>query len=74
MTKPVARKPLPQFNSLQESVDYYSKYGKLQYWGVIDIGCKFYSLDVVDGRLLRLKLYDDGRVEELIIPKGPISK
>lgn len=60
-----AKKPLPQFGSLQESRDFFSKYGELKFWGVLDIGCRFYSLDVIDGRHLELKLYDDGRVEEL---------
>jgi hypothetical protein len=67
MSKPVARKPLPQFNSWQESVEFYSKYGDLKYKGMLDIGCRFYSLDTIDGRYLRLKFWDDGRVEELII-------
>jgi hypothetical protein len=60
-----ARKPLPQFNSAQESVEYYSQYGDLQYWGQLDFGCRFYTLDTTDGRRLRLKMWEDGRVEEL---------
>jgi len=67
MGKPKARKPLPQFSSRQESVEFYSKYGELIYWGNLETGCLFYTLDVIDGRKLRLKFWENGRVEELVI-------
>lgn len=60
-----ARKPLPQFSSLEESIDFYGKYGDLQYWGNLEVGCLFYTLDVIDGRKLRLKFWESGKVEEL---------
>lgn len=66
MGKPQARKPLPQFSSLKESIDFYSKYGELTYWGNIEPGCLYYSLDVIDGRKLKLLLWHSGKVEELV--------
>lgn len=65
------KKPLPQFNSLDEAKAFYSKYGSLTPHGRIgqNYECMLYTYKVKDGRLMRLKLYDDGRVEELEIPK-----
>lgn len=68
MGKPKARKPLPQFKSLKESQEFYAKYGEMKYWGRIGEVCEacLYSLNVIDGRTMRLLLYDDGKVEELV--------
>jgi hypothetical protein len=65
MGKPKARKPLPQFSSRQESEEFYAKYGELESWGQLMDGSTLYTLKVRDGRLLRLKFFDDGKVEEL---------
>ena len=61
------KKPLPQFSSLNESREYYSQYGKLTYWGRLGIRCDeyLYGLDVIDGRHMTLKMYEDGRVEAI---------
>ena len=61
-----ARKPLPQFGSWEESVAFYKKYGQLKYWGRLYRGCRYYTLDTIDGRHLELKVFDDGKVEELL--------
>lgn len=60
------KKPLPQFSSLDESRDFYSKYGKLVYQGRLGIRCDeyLYSLDVIDGKMITLIFYEDGRVRE----------
>lgn len=66
------KKPLPQFKSHDEAIAYYSKYGEFDKpHGRIgeNYECVLYTYKVKDGRTLRLKIYDDGRVEELVIPK-----
>lgn len=66
------KKPLPQFNSLAEAKAFYEKYGKFDpAHGRIgqNYECVLYTYRVNDGRVMKLKLYDDGRVEELEIPK-----
>lgn len=59
------KKPLPQFNSHDEAVDYYSKYGKLEYFGHAGYKGEYcvYNYHVRDGRLLRINIYESGRVE-----------
>lgn len=69
------KKPLPQFNSLAESLAFYKQYGELIPGGRDgDRGERhLYTYNVKDGRVLHLNFYKDGRVEELKIPKtGPI--
>jgi len=63
------KKPLPQFSSLNESVEFYSQYGKLEYQGRLGLRAEEYlhRYDVIDGRRMTLVLYEDGRVRE--IPK-----
>ncbi|WDI05028.1 hypothetical protein PUW25_26020 (plasmid) [Paenibacillus urinalis] len=58
-------KPLPQFDSLDEAVKYYEKYGELIYFGRSGLNYEYcvYNYRVRDGRLLRMNIYNDGRVE-----------
>lgn len=57
------KKPLPQFNSFEEAKEFYSKYGRLEYFGRVG-QYRLYVYHVNDGRKLRLLIYNDGRVED----------
>lgn len=61
----MTKKELPQFKSGKEAVAYYERFGKLEYFG--RAGAKYeycvYNYHVKDGRLLRINIYDDGKVE-----------
>jgi hypothetical protein len=67
------KKTLPQFNSLEEAQTYFSKYGKLEYFGRGGHMYEYciYNYKVKDGRLLRINIYNNGKVEERIAPKLP---
>lgn len=67
----MTKKPLPQFNSLAEAKAYYNKYGKLSPpFGRIGPRAEYnlYLYHVIDGRVMRLLITNDGKVEQLIIP------
>lgn len=59
------RKPLPQFNSLREAIEFFDKYGKLEFFGREgrDFEYCVYKYHVRDGRVLRLNIYMNGKVE-----------
>lgn len=68
------KKPLPQFNSHAEAIEFYSKYGKFDPphpHGRIGANYEWllYTYKVRDGRRMALKISNDGRVEEHVIPK-----
>lgn len=56
---------LPQFSSLEEAKSYYSKYGKLVYFGRAGRHYEYcvYNYYVRDGRVLKLNIHDNGKVE-----------
>ena len=60
---------LPQFNSLNEAIQYYSQYGRLEYFGRAGDMYEYciYNYHVRDGRLLNINIYDDGRVVERVV-------
>lgn len=59
---------LLQFNSLDEAIEFYSKYGRLEFFGRGGDRYEYciYNYHVRDGRLLRINIYDSGKVEERI--------
>lgn len=67
------KKELPQFNSLAEAKAYYVKYGRLEYFGRGGANYEYciFNYHVKDGRLLRINIYDSGKVEERIMPPLP---
>lgn len=67
------QKPLPQFNSLAEAVTFYEKYGRLEFFGRGGPMAEYciYNYHVKDGRLLRINIYNSGKVEERIMPPLP---
>ena len=66
-------KPLPQFNSLAEAKAYYEKYGRLEYFGRGGRMAEYciFNYHVKDGRMLRINIYDSGKVEERVNPPIP---
>lgn len=67
------KKPLPQFNSLAEAKAYYGKFGRLQYFGRggDDHKAGIYTYHVKDGRVLRIYIYENGKVEEIVTKRNP---
>lgn len=67
------KKQLPQFNSLAEAIAYYEKYGRLEFFGRGGAMAEYciYNYHVKDGRLLRINIYNSGKVEERIMPPLP---
>ncbi|OBZ13350.1 hypothetical protein [Bacillus sp. FJAT-26390] len=56
-------KSLPQFKSAQEAMTYFEKYGRLEYFGRGTDMARIINYHVKDGRLLRIYIYDNGKVE-----------
>lgn len=59
------RKPLPQFTSLEEAIEFFERYGELEFFGRAGKDHEYcvYLYRVKDGRVLKLNIYDSGKVE-----------
>ncbi|OPH61858.1 hypothetical protein BC351_01040 [Paenibacillus ferrarius] len=56
---------IPKFNSHEEALVYFNKWGKLTFFGKIggfDDGYYVYTFDHFDGRQFFLDVYDNGRI------------